>query len=495
MAGPLDHTPNGRVAKAAGTEQVVNGAAKSPEKRPAQQRRPDYAKIHAKPLPLAVYPLPAFVPHNPLSLLRIGYVLLTHLWSPPSSHQAVLYDSTFDTKTSGVHVTDPVAIRALWEHGFFGKGNLSRSEPNWLDQEKKRRGLIEGLTSEQITERRRRKRIEMKQERARKEREVLQFQMNKEEKDSGDAPSPPELATTFAEEAAIPQVGVRQSLDDATHDMLPVYSRAGLLSQQEFAKIFSAPTKQSTETVSNTNVKPGSPNGYSNDSTPVQQNGQALTAISDEAPGSADALFEGEVDIQNEEHLQLSLEEAFFCIYALGVLEIEGLGCKDKGNIPPLFDLFRSCSYFPPAHPLAQRMDDPFVVSYVVYHHFRSLGWVVRPANKFAGDFLLYKGGPVFSHAEFTVVVVPSYVHAYWFESRKRAEDTRKRQEENEWWWLHCVNRIQSHVIKTLVLAYVEIPPPSLRDGVIADVVGEFLGRYKVREVVLRRWTPNRARE
>jgi tRNA-splicing endonuclease subunit Sen2 len=57
------------------------------------------------------------------------------------------------------------------------------------------------------------------------------------------------------------------------------------------------------------------------------------------------------------------------------------------------------------------RPDNPFIVSYVVYHHYRSLGWVVRNGVKFCADWVLYKGadgvkdmrggaGPVGGHAE-----------------------------------------------------------------------------------------------
>jgi tRNA-splicing endonuclease subunit Sen2 len=46
------------------------------------------------------------------------------------------------------------------------------------------------------------------------------------------------------------------------------------------------------------------------------------------------------------------------------------------------------------------RPDNPFLTSYVVYHYFRSLGWVVKSGTKFCVDYLLYKKGPVFSHAE-----------------------------------------------------------------------------------------------
>jgi tRNA-splicing endonuclease subunit Sen2 len=51
--------------------------------------------------------------------------------------------------------------------------------------------------------------------------------------------------------------------------------------------------------------------------------------------------------------------------------------------------------------PLASlQFDNPFLVNYVVYHHYRSLGWVVKGGIKFCVDYLLYKRGPVFTHAE-----------------------------------------------------------------------------------------------
>lgn len=50
--------------------------------------------------------------------------------------------------------------------------------------------------------------------------------------------------------------------------------------------------------------------------------------------------------------------------------------------------------------PLDCRPDNPFLVSYAAYHHYRSLGWVVKTGIKFCCDWLLYKKGLVFSHAE-----------------------------------------------------------------------------------------------
>jgi tRNA-splicing endonuclease subunit Sen2 len=72
-----------------------------------------------------------------------------------------------------VHVTDHATARALWEAGFFGKGILSRSEPNWLESEKTRVGLQGRQTAEQFTGSRRKDREEFKRERARIEKELV----------------------------------------------------------------------------------------------------------------------------------------------------------------------------------------------------------------------------------------------------------------------------------------------------------------------------------
>ena len=170
-----------------------------------------------------------------------------------------------------------------------------------------------------------------------------------------------------------------------------------------------------------------------------------------------------------------------------------------------LLRLFAAHSVFPPLRtnpttPISP--DSPFLLNYTVYHHFRSLGWVVRPGVKFAVDYLLYNRGPVFSHAEFGVLVLPAYTHAYWGTEEglaHRRKGNGGRREGKDWWWLHCINRVQSQVRKTLVLAYVDVPPPLVRgSGVGGGEGGEvtaLLRRYKVREFVVKRWLANRSRD
>ncbi|KAJ5689370.1 hypothetical protein N7462_003762 [Penicillium macrosclerotiorum] len=195
--------------------------------------------------------------------------------------------------------------------------------------------------------------------------------------------------------------------------------------------------------------------------------------------------------LANEEHLQLSNEEAFFLIYALGVLRV--VDPKDNSIISTssLVPLFCHSSYYPPRNASAElQPDDPFMISYAAYHHFRSLGWVIRSGVKFGTDYLLYNRGPVFSHAEFAVIIIPSYNHPYWSETEERRQHAAEQQNRS-WWSLHCVNRVQNQVLKSLVACYVEVPPPSAS----SDDIGALISRYRVREFVLRRWVPNRTRD
>lgn len=204
-----------------------------------------------------------------------------------------------------------------------------------------------------------------------------------------------------------------------------------------------------------------------------------------------------ESSLKNEEHLQLSNEEAFFLAYGLGALQVYDHGRNNVLPTSSLLTLFRQHSYFPPRNSTTNLdPDDPFLVSYIVYHHYRSLGWIVRSGVKFGVDYLLYNRGPVFSHAEFAAVVIPSYDHPYWSETEDRRTRSTEKQARS-WWWLHCVNRVQAQVRKSLVICYVGVPPPASGNDAQAleNDIGGLLGRYKVQDVTIKRWVPNRSRD
>ncbi|KAF2841174.1 hypothetical protein M501DRAFT_1022577 [Patellaria atrata CBS 101060] len=385
-------------------------------------QRPNYAQIHQSPLPIKIYPLPAFIPQNPLSVLRIAYAVLSQCTSSSRSHDNP-YKAYYSAADRSVHVTDPLAIRALWEKGFFGKGSLSRSEPNWFVGERRRLGIDNAETAEEYTRRRREERRQFKEERARQERMAIEERLNKEKR----------LAVGELQNGI---VFSSNESEDATQ-------------RSTSSKVLSQ--------------------------TPIRQ-----------SPADSNAM-------ENKEHLQLSPEEAFFLVYGLNMLEIVDPDTGLVNSATSLLRLFRGNSYFPPISYSSFQPDDPFLLRYVTYHHFRSLGWVVRSGIKFAVDFLLYNRGPAFTHAEFAIILLPSYSHPEW----ENSTFASLKGGERSWWWFHSLNRVQSHVKKTLVCVYIDVPPPSKdisRFGEDANI-GSFLKHYRVREFVFKRWIANRSRD
>lgn len=82
--------------------------------------------------------------------------------------------------------------------------------------------------------------------------------------------------------------------------------------------------------------------------------------------------------IENEgfpirEALHLTFEETFFLMFGLGCLQVVHF----DGS---LLDINNAWLYF-----CKEKTD--FLQKYVVYHYYRSKGWVVKPGIKYGGDF------------------------------------------------------------------------------------------------------------
>ncbi|MFT7801386.1 tRNA-splicing endonuclease subunit Sen2 isoform X4 [Arapaima gigas] len=165
------------------------------------------------------------------------------------------------------------------------------------------------------------------------------------------------------------------------------------------------------------------------------------------------------------EYLQLSLEEAFFLVYALGCLSVY---YNEKPlTIASLWEMF--C--------LAQ---PNFDMTYAAYHYFRSKGWVPKTGLKYGTDFLLYRKGPPFYHASYSVVV-------------EKVNDSFQGATLHPFTWrsLAALNRITGNVSKELMLCYVISPsdmsPEERRSP-------ECLKRVRVQEVIVSRWVSSRER-
>lgn len=185
---------------------------------------------------------------------------------------------------------------------------------------------------------------------------------------------------------------------------------------------------------------------------------------------------------ENEEHLQLSLEEAFFLVFAVECIAVSEqktsstcdqiLGGGSVGvtpfSIQECWLRFAQASIFAGKSSIAPPMpmpmpeispDNPFIVRYAAYHHYRSLGWVVKDGLKYGTDFLLYKKGVMFGHSQFGIRVITC---------KSAAEVTLNTTQQHwtnplplsstpglfvshgvhSWQWLLALNRVISQVQK-----------------------------------------------
>ncbi|XP_060069988.1 tRNA-splicing endonuclease subunit Sen2-like isoform X2 [Ylistrum balloti] len=170
-----------------------------------------------------------------------------------------------------------------------------------------------------------------------------------------------------------------------------------------------------------------------------------------------------------KEFLHLSLEEAFFLSFGLGCLIV-----RDNGKTLDLHSMWtKFCD--------AQAN---FLPNYVVYHYFRSLGWVPKSGLKFGTDFILYKVGPPFYHGSYSVVVKM-------INQEDAPEVNGVRGRDFSWITLAGLNRITEHVAKELMLCYV-IKPSSLTAEELQSP--RCLSKFKV-QIIVNRWIPSQERQ
>lgn len=174
-------------------------------------------------------------------------------------------------------------------------------------------------------------------------------------------------------------------------------------------------------------------------------------------------------EFQYQESLHLNLEEAFFLSYALGCLEIVDLFDK-KLSLLEAWRLF------------CESQDD-FVQKYLVYHHYRSKGWVVKPGLKFGGDFILYKYGPHVSHASYIIVIEVI---------KEDGNISEEHQQPITWGRFISLNRMAESAGKEVLLSRVLWPNDVLFNDVQSP---DDLKKFKIVEVLTRRWISSQERE
>nr|XP_005309127.1 tRNA-splicing endonuclease subunit Sen2 isoform X2 [Chrysemys picta bellii] len=165
------------------------------------------------------------------------------------------------------------------------------------------------------------------------------------------------------------------------------------------------------------------------------------------------------------EYLQLSLEEAFFLVYALGCLSI--YYNEEPLTILKLWEVF-------------SEVQPNFRTTYMAYHFFRSKGWVPKVGLKYGTDLLLYRKGPPFYHASYSVIA--ELVNDNFVGSLRRPLN---------WMSLSGLNRTTVNVSKELMLCYL-IRPCDMTEKEMSSP--DCLKRIKVQELIVNRWVSSRER-
>ncbi|KAH0564061.1 tRNA-splicing endonuclease subunit Sen2 [Cotesia glomerata] len=166
------------------------------------------------------------------------------------------------------------------------------------------------------------------------------------------------------------------------------------------------------------------------------------------------------------ETLLLSFEETFFLMFGLGCLQL--MDYQDK-----VISIADAWTHF--------NQDKLFLPRYIVYHYFRSKGWVVKSGLKYGSDFMLYKQGPPYYHASYLVVVET-------VDADTLIRDDSRCTRKMDWKNLYELNRLCEVTAKELLIAQVLWPSSvSLTNPVPLESLSEFT----VRELLWRRWKMN----
>ncbi|AET39338.1 tRNA splicing endonuclease subunit SEN2 Ecym_4274 [Eremothecium cymbalariae DBVPG len=350
-------------------------------------------------LPLELIQLPPLIPHNPVSWLHWIFKYVTAV---NYMRQTIPVEIDASGK---IIISDHDHMRYLWERGFFGTGQLSRSEPTWYERTASRLQLDgskqDGVQLEQVTRLRRKQRLEFKKERAKFEEKKLHLRMN----------------------------GVLES--------------EILGEEQAFLK-----------SLRDQELQYGSVNESGSGG------GSSFEGIRME---DSDILTEDGTGIIKLEKLELMPVEAMFLTFALPVLDIS---MKDL-----LHSIFVETPSFEQIEALCMK--------YAAYHHYRSHGWCVRSGVKFGCDYMLYRQGPPFHHAEFSVMVL------------------HHNQAQHDYTWYSTVARVVGGAKKCLVLCYIS---KKAADDILMELwsrgsYAQAFALFEVNELVYRRWVPGKNRD
>lgn len=415
---------------------------------------------YPRPIPISI-PL-AHISNNyftPYEVFESIYDTIAHIYNI-GILRARTVDVVFDIYMDlSFKVTDPGDMQQIWNNGFFGKGVLSRSEPTWQSRmEKKINNLLtpkldddgfneikinDDIFSEDVTKQRRLLRDAWKRERE------AYFMLEKEIKLKS---TNGEISTEDRYTLDLERERLSKLKDDLTKGSGGINPDL-LLSRARSPNTLPSRWNDSNNSSSNNN----------NNSSKIFEEKLRIEDY--------DVLIDSK-NIRNVEYLELDPCETLFLLQ-LGVIKV-----KVNNNYIQFKELVKL---------LVETFGPIIINEYVVYYHYRTLGWCVKNGLKFSCDWVLYSRGPPFSHAEFSIKVI-------------NENDTILSQEETLIDY-SAVSRVVTGVKKSLVLCFVD--GPELEGDEWFDMWNEYLhtgdflvllNRFTVNEITWKRWAPSRTR-
>ncbi|XP_059925901.1 tRNA-splicing endonuclease subunit Sen2 [Gadus macrocephalus] len=373
-----------------------------------------------------------------------------------------------DLVNQQVLVRDPAHIELLYGQGYFGKGILSRARPDyslsdrWQEFEGRQIPVISKARYEQLLSWRR----DYLLSKGMDEEAVNQILVRLSE---------PIEPAAESEEAGLPQ----------TEDSSQKKRKRSSSTDEQRRKYCPYQDRPHTDPAPRTGSSPV------DDSSPMADSSPVADSVLDSAPWTDSApeyvLVEGDSDeevcpieggsggsevnqggvrrlpFSTTEVLQLTLEEAFFLVYALGCLSVHHN--QKPLSISELWGRFRG-------------VQPGFESSYAAYHYYRSRAWVPKPGAKYGAHFMLYRKGPPFYHASYSVVV-------------EQVRSSGASLRPFTWRSLAALSRITANVSKELMMCYI-IYPADLSEAELTSPLS--LHRLTVQEVVIKRWISSRER-
>ncbi|XP_027352972.1 tRNA-splicing endonuclease subunit Sen2-1-like [Abrus precatorius] len=165
---------------------------------------------------------------------------------------------------------------------------------------------------------------------------------------------------------------------------------------------------------------------------------------------------------KDKQWFQLSFEEAFYLIYSLKCLKINGSDTSSQNN-KELWH-YMKCK------------KETFPCFYKAYSHLRMKNWVVRSGGQYGVDFIVYRHHPTRVHSEYGVLVMCD------------EDDKDLNGRLRVWSDVHCTTRLLGSVAKILLVIHV------MKNG-NSDDSPSCLSNYTIEECTITRWSPEQCRE